>query len=126
MALFGGNKAEQEEPKLVEAEGRQLARLGEEAYRWLGGRYLWYKKIRNAKKGAFPFLGGQNLEEQMEATRSALSLLGRTLSAGMVVAFNATVDGLGKLEEPPEGTPEKIDMPSGYGHTYSPRGFVSN
>lgn len=111
MALLGGKKPEQEEPKLVEAEGHQLARLGEEAYRWLGARYLWYKKIRNAKKGAFPFLGGQNLEEQMEATRSALSMLARTLGAGMVVAFNATADSLGKLEEPPEGMPAKIDMP---------------
>ena len=111
MALLGRKKADQEVPKLVEAEGRQLARLGDEAYRWLGGRYLWYSKIRNAKKGSFPFLSGQNLEEQMEATRSALLLLGKTLCAGMVVAFNSTVESIGKMESPPEGTPAKIEMP---------------
>ena len=72
MALFK-KKAETEEevPPLLEREGRALRHAGMEAYRWLGSRYLWYRKIRTAKPNALPFMG-KNLEEKMQATRSAL------------------------------------------------------
>ncbi len=111
MALFGGQKTEDETPPLLERESQEIRRVGREAYRWLGPRYIWYKKIRTAKPSALPFLDGQNLEEQMRATRAALQMLERTLNAGLVVAFNSTLKSLDKLEEKPEGLPAAVDMP---------------
>ena len=111
MALLGKKKAEGEIPNPVAAEGRQLERLGDEAYRWLGNRYAWYNKIRTAKKGGLPFFNVQNLEEQMEATRAALRLVERSLNVGLVLAFNGTLEELGKTETPLEGLPDIIEMP---------------
>lgn len=110
MALF--SKSAPEEPVLLERETRTISQLTSTAYEWLGARYAWYNKIRTAKQGGLAQLfAGQNLEEQMEATRSALTLVTKTLNAGLVTAFNATVETVQKETEVPEGWPAKIDMP---------------
>ena len=110
LALF--SKSAPDEPVLLEREKRTISQLTSTAYDWLGARYAWYNKIRTAKQGGLAQLfAGQNLEEQMEATRSALTLVTKTLNAGLVTAFNATVDTVQKETEVPEGWPVKIDMP---------------
>jgi hypothetical protein len=109
--MLGRKKDAEEVPPLLVREGHLITRLNEEAYVWLGARYRWYNKVREAKKGGFPFIGNQNLEEQMEATRSALQLLGRNLNNALAVAFNSTFDHVNKMAEPPEGLPAKIEVP---------------
>ncbi|MCZ6843402.1 MAG: hypothetical protein O7G32_11295 [SAR324 cluster bacterium] len=110
MALFKKAETEEEVPPLLEREGRALRQAGLEAYRWLGSRYLWYRKIRTAKPNALPFMG-KNLEEKMQATRSALRMLERTVNAGLVVAYKSTRDAVGKISDPPPGLPAAVEMP---------------
>ena len=111
MALFGHKKLD-DTPVLFERDKQTISQLTATAYYWLGARYAWYNKIRNADKGGLASLfQGQNLEEQMQATRSALTLVTKTLNSGLVLAFNGTVDAVSNAKAAPEGWPEKIDMP---------------
>ncbi|MBI4081962.1 MAG: hypothetical protein HY423_05060 [Candidatus Lambdaproteobacteria bacterium] len=90
-------------------EARAVAQVTVQAFDWLGPRYRWYNKIRTAAKGGLPLFQDRNLEEQMEATRSALTLVTRTVNNAFLLAFNQVVDGVKNAGEPPEGWPEKLD-----------------
>jgi len=109
MALFGTKEVDVA-PALLEKEARFIAQLNQQAYEWLGPRYVWYNKVRNAGKGGFHLFQGQNLEEQMEATRSALTLVTRNVNASLVLAFNTAVEAVKNAEEVPEEWPEKVEM----------------
>lgn len=100
----------EKEPVFLERETREVAQLSSESYRWLGPRYAWYNKIRTADKNALHLLGGKHLEEQMEATRSALTLVTKTLNANLILAYNSTLTALEKADPVPENLPAKIDM----------------
>jgi len=106
--MFGQKKDNDAPPPLLENEGRLIASLNKEAYFWLGQRYEWYNKIRNAKKGGFLSFSDASLESQMEATRSALNLVMKTLNTGLGLAFNSVVDGVTNSGTAPEGWPEKV------------------
>lgn len=106
--MFGQKESAALEQPLLESEARYIAHLNRESYEWLGSRYAWYNKIRNAKKGMALFRE-HGLEEQMEATRSALSLVGKTLNTGLALAYNSVVDSVVNRGAAPEGWPEKID-----------------
>ena len=110
--MLGRKKSEDTEgeaPPALEKEQRVIAQLNTVAYGWLGPRYAWFNKIRTAQKSAFPLLGGQNLEQQMEATRSALQLLGRNFQNGLAMGVNSTLTSLKGCNYPLEGLPEKIE-----------------
>jgi hypothetical protein len=107
--MFGQKQAVATEPSLLEREGRLVAQLNKEAYGWLGKRYEWYNKIRTAKKGGLKLFADASLEEQMEATRSALSLVSKTLNGALGIAFNSVVDAVGNSGEAPDGWPAKIE-----------------
>ena len=76
----------------------------------LGERYAYYNKIRHAGEG-FSLIPGKNLEELMEATRSALSLATKTLNGGIAAAYNKIIDEVSNSGTAPEGWPEKVDFP---------------
>lgn len=95
-------------PPLMEREGRLIAHMNKEAHFWLGKRYEWYNKIRTAKKGGFLSFADNSLEAQMEATRSALNLVMKTLNTGLGLAFNSVVDSVNNSGNAPEGWPEKV------------------
>ena len=103
------------EPELsyagLAAETGAVRALDREAHHWLGPHYRWYHEVRNAKRGEFHLFGGDNLEEQLLATRSALGSVTGALNAGLVTAFNAVVDAAAKGEQTPADWPGKIDMP---------------
>ncbi|MDH4246760.1 MAG: hypothetical protein OEW39_02980 [Deltaproteobacteria bacterium] len=107
--MFGKNPAEPTAPVLMDAEGRFMAHLTREAYGWLGARYTWYNKIREAKKGGFQLFKEKGLEEQMEATRSALSLISKTLHSNLLVAYNGLMDAVKNSGAAPEGWPARIE-----------------
>ncbi len=93
------------------AETAAVSALDREAHHWLGPHYRWYHEVRNAKRGEFHLFGGENLEEQLLATRSALGSVTAALNAGLVTAFNSVVDTAAKAEHGPGEWPTKIDMP---------------
>ena len=108
--MFNKQKAQEGPPPLLAAEGAKVAALNKEGYAWLGERYAWYNKIRTAKKGGLKLLADPSLEEQMEATRSALNLVTRTLNTGLMNAFNATIDSVKNAGAAPEEQwPAKIE-----------------
>jgi hypothetical protein len=107
--MFGPKKAEDAPPSLLEREGRELAHLNKVAYTWLGPRYEWFNKIRTAKKGGLKLFQDASLEEQMEATRSALSLVTRTLNTALVMAYNSVIDSVNDAGAAPEGWLGKLD-----------------
>jgi len=49
----------------------------------------------------------------MEATRSALNLVNRTLNGSLGIAFNSVVDAVGNSGEAPEGWPAKLESDTG-------------
>ena len=109
MANLFAKKKDDEEPVFLDKEGRIVAQLNKEVYHWLGSRFQFYNRIRDAGKGGFNLFKGQNLEELMEATRSALTLVTRTLNGGLALAFNSTVDAVTNAGDPPEGWPARVD-----------------
>jgi hypothetical protein len=107
--MFGQKQAVEAAPALLEREGRFVAHLTKEAYGWLGKRYEWYNKIRTAKKGGLKLFSDASLEEQMEATRSALNLVSKTLNGSLGIAYNSVVDAVNNSGEAPEGWPAKME-----------------
>jgi hypothetical protein len=107
--MFGTKNDGSEVPALLEREGRFVAQLTKEAYGWLGKRYEWYNKIRTAKKGGLKLFTDASLEEQMEATRSALNLVNKTLNGALGIAYNSAIDAVHNSGEAPEGWPAKLE-----------------
>ena len=107
--MFGTKQAVEEQPSLLAREARLTAQLNKEAYTWLGKRYEWYNKIRTAKKGGFKLFSDASLEEQMEATRSALNLVSKTLNSSLGGAYNSVVDAVTNSGTAPEGWPGKLE-----------------
>jgi hypothetical protein len=107
--MFGQQQAVAAEPSLLEREGRFVAHLTKEGYFWLGKRYEWYNKIRTAKKGGLKLFSDASLEEQMEATRSALNLVTKTLNGSLALAYNSVVDSVANAGAQPEGWPAKLE-----------------
>ncbi|HKI97748.1 MAG TPA: hypothetical protein VKB51_04665 [bacterium] len=105
--MFGQKQAVEGPPPLLEREARLIAHLNKEAYGWLGKRYEWYNKIRTAKKGGFKLFSDASLEEQMEATRSALNLVSKTLNGSLGTAYNGVIDAVHNSGTAPEGWPGK-------------------
>lgn len=110
MALFA-SKRPPAEPPLLEKEGHYIAQLNAQAYSWLGPGYRYYHRIRSADRHALHLFGERNLEELMEATRSALSLVTKTLNGGLALAFNNAVESVKNAEAAPEGWPERMEVP---------------
>jgi hypothetical protein len=111
MALFASTSAsEAENPPFLKKEAQFVAHLNKQAYDWLGPRYRYFHKIRTAKEG-FSLFGGVNLEELMEATRSAINLVIKSLNAGLISAHNGLIDQVGNSGVAPENWPVKIEMP---------------
>ena len=108
--LGRGKTSESDPPHLLVREGQFVAQLNKQAYDWLGERYAYYNKIRHAGEG-FSLIPGKNLEELMEATRSALSLATKTLNGGIAAAYNKIIDEVSNSGTAPEGWPEKVDFP---------------
>ncbi len=106
-----GKKSEEEIPHLLARETGLIEQIDKEAYRRLGSRYLWYNKVRTAAKSGIHLFEDKSLEEQMEATRAALQMLGRNLDYGIGMAFNATLESIGKSSYEEEGLPEKLEIP---------------
>jgi hypothetical protein len=109
VSLFAS--ASDAETPFLHKEGQFIAQLNMQAYHWLGPRYRYFNKIRNASKGGLDLFGDRNLEELMEATRSALSIVTKTLNAGLVSAHNNVIDAVANVGAEPEGWPAKIEMP---------------
>ncbi len=107
--MFGQKAAAEAPPSLLEREGRFIAHLNAEAYGWLGKRYEWYNKIRTAKKGGLKLFADASLEEQMEATRSALNLVSKTLNSSLGTAYNAVIDQVKNSGQAPEDWPDKLE-----------------
>jgi hypothetical protein len=111
MALFASAKpSEAENPPFLQKEAQFVTHLNKQAYDWLGPRYRYFHKIRTAKEG-FNLFGGVNLEELMEATRSAINIVIKTLNAGLISAYNGLIDQVTNSGTAPENWPAKIDMP---------------
>lgn len=108
--MFSGKENTKAEPGVTEAEGRYLAHLNKVSYDWLGQRFIWFNKIRTATKGGFELFQGKNLEQQMEATRSALNFVTKNTNGAFVLAFNTVIDSVKNSGVAPEGWPEKIEM----------------
>jgi len=108
--MLGRKQSDEQPPPLLAREKQIVAAINKDAYNRLGERYLWFNKIRTAKKGHFPFLQGQNLEEQMEATRSALVLVGKQLNGSLAMAFNSTLEAINKSDAEFEGLPGKLEI----------------
>ena len=109
--MFGSKAAPEVSHAGLAEETSRIRALDREAHHWLGPHYRWYHEVRNARKGEFQLFSGENLEEQMIATRSALGVITSSLNAGLVTAFNSVVDAAGKGGHVPAGWPAKIDMP---------------
>ena len=110
--MFGQKKNDSDEqPAFMEREGRIIAQLNQEAHQWLGARYAWYNKVRTAKKGGLKIFKDPSLEEQMEATRSALTLTTTTMNNSLMMGFNAIIDQVKnrKAEPDPEEWPAKLE-----------------
>ncbi|MCH9044541.1 MAG: hypothetical protein IIA40_00375 [SAR324 cluster bacterium] len=106
--MFGQKKSADSELSLLEREGRIIAHLNKEGYAWLGERYQWYHKIRTAKKDGLKLFQDASLEEQMEATRAALSLVTRTLNTALVLAYNSVIDAVSNAGAAPEDWPAMV------------------
>lgn len=109
--MFGSKPAPEVSHAGLVEETSRIRALDREAHHWLGPHYRWYHEVRNAKKGEFHLFNGENIEEQMIATRSALGVITSSLNAGLVTAFNSVVDAAKHAEHVPAGWPSKIDMP---------------
>jgi hypothetical protein len=109
--MFGSKSAPEVSYAGLASETPALRALDREAHQWLGAHYRWYHEVRNAKRGEFQLFSGENLEEQLLATRGALSGLTAALNAGLVSAYNQVVEAVAKSEHVPAGMPAKIDMP---------------
>ncbi|MDH4225577.1 MAG: hypothetical protein OEW12_08020 [Deltaproteobacteria bacterium] len=88
-----------------------MAQLNKESYGWLGSNFLHYNKIRTAQKGQSHFFEGAQLEEQMEATRSALTFVTRALSNNLILAYNSLIDSVKNAGQAPPDWPSRIDVP---------------
>lgn len=111
--MFGSKKGEEEEviPPLLGKDRLVIKQVNMQSYDFLGARFLWYNKIRSAKKSEFPFFGNKNLEEQMEATRSALQMVERNVKSSLILAYNSTLDAIKNSGSELEGLPVKLEMP---------------
>ncbi len=108
--MFGKKEKTEESAPILEREGQFVAQLNKQAYDWLGSSYTYFDKIRNAGQGGLAGLfEDRNLEELMEATRSALSIITKTLKNGLALAYNSVVDAVANAGDAPEGWPDKID-----------------
>ena len=109
--MFGSKPVPENSHAGLVAETANVRALNREAHQWLGAHYRWYHEVRHAKRGEFHLFSGENLEEQLLATRSALGSMTAALNAGLVTAFNHVVDSGAKVEHVPAGWPAKIEMP---------------
>ncbi|HUJ74984.1 MAG TPA: hypothetical protein VL359_09005, partial [bacterium] len=91
-------------------EAEVVRQLDAQARSWLGPHYRWYHEVRHAKRGAFHLFSGDNIEEQMLATRSAMGSLTSALNSGLASAHNAVVDAVAKASAVPEGWPGKVEV----------------
>lgn len=107
--MLGQKTKEEPTSDLLVGEGRFVAHLNHEAKNFLGPRYQWYNKIRNAKTEGLALFREKGLEEQMEATRSALSLVTKTVNNGLLLSYNSVVDGVKNSGTAPEDWLEKVD-----------------
>ena len=107
--MLGKAKTTEEAPVFMMREGQTVLHLNREAMQWLGQRYEWYNKIRTAKKGGLKIFKEASLEEQMEATRSALVLVSNTLNTSLMMAYNAVIDAVKNLKNEPEDWPGKVE-----------------
>lgn len=107
--MLGQKKADEAPPSLLDREGKFVSHLNREGLIWLGKRYEWFNKIRTAKKGGLKIFSSASLEEQMEATRSALNLVMRTLNTSLFMAYNNVIDTVTNSGAAPEGWLEKVE-----------------
>lgn len=109
--MFGSKPAPEVSYAGLATETTAVHALDREAHLRLGAHYRWYNEVRNAKRGEFQLFGGDNLEEQLLATRAALASVTAALNGGLVTTFNQVVEVGAKAEHVPSGWPTKIEMP---------------
>ncbi len=79
----------------TQGQVEDIKALNKEAYWWLGNRMERLETIRQAgQKGV-----KRSLEQDMEATRSALSMVTKVFRLGLVSAYNSTVDEFKSIKE---------------------------
>jgi hypothetical protein len=108
--MFGSKTEPEISHAGLAAETSFVRSLDHQAHHWLGPHYRWYHEVRHAKRGEFHLFSGDNLEEQLLATRSALGSVTAALNAGLVLAFNHVVEAGAKAEHGAAGWPAKIEM----------------